>query len=163
MLGPVERDALVRRLFAHVVGVLQDGGLRVIALSPDPIDGPEVWLDEGDGLNRAVAAALRRLDTPVLIVHADLPKLADEDIDGILCAPGDVVVARSRDGGTSGLLLRRLIAPSFGPGSTAAHASLARRAGLRATVIDTPGFASDVDDERGLSASGACALRDMRP
>jgi 2-phospho-L-lactate guanylyltransferase (CobY/MobA/RfbA family) len=34
------------------------------------------------------------------------------------------------------------------------HADRARRAGLSASVLDIPGFALDVDDEAGLSASG---------
>jgi 2-phospho-L-lactate guanylyltransferase len=166
LLGPHERDGLVRALFAHVVSTLDQAGLRTIALAPDDIDAPdgiEVWRDEAPGLNRAVAAALRRLGEPVLIVHADLPRLAADDVDRVLTAPGDVVVARSHDGGTNGLLLRRLIAPSFGPGSAAAHASRARDSGLRATVVDTPGFALDVDDERSLSASGASVVRGTRP
>ncbi|MGH2758899.1 MAG: 2-phospho-L-lactate guanylyltransferase [Actinomycetota bacterium] len=166
VLGPLERDKLVRALFAHVVSTLDQAGLKTIALAPDAIDAPagvEVWRDAAPGLNRAIAAALRRLETPILIVHADLPRLQADDIDRVLTAPGDVVVARSRDGGTNGLLLRRLIAPGFGPGSAAAHASRARSAGLRATVIDTPGLALDVDDETSLSASGAWSVRGTRP
>lgn len=137
--------------------------MRTIALTPHAVEAPEVWRDEAPGLNRAVAAALARLDAPVLIVHADLPRLSPDDIDEVLGTAGDVVVARSRDGGTNGLLLRRKIAPSFGPGSAAAHAGDARAAGLRATVIDVPGFALDVDDERGLSASDASGVRGKRP
>jgi 2-phospho-L-lactate guanylyltransferase len=158
VLGPDERDALVRSLFEHVARVLLNAGLRVIALTPgelDPPDGVEVRHDEGAGLNQAVTAALPRVGAPVLVVHADLPLLEATDVDFLLASDADAVIARSDDGGTNGLLLQTLIAPAFGPESASRHAARARAAGLRAVVVDTPGFATDVDDEVGLSACAA--------
>jgi 2-phospho-L-lactate guanylyltransferase len=158
VLGPDERDALVRSLFDHVAAVVLEAGLRTVALTPgsiQPPDGVEVWPDEGAGLNRAVQAALLRTGVPVLVVHADLPLLSPADVDCVLASEADVVIARSEDGGTNGLLMRRLITPAFGSGSATLHASGARGAGLRVHVLDTPGFATDVDDEVGLSACAA--------
>lgn len=166
VLGPSERMRLVRELFEHVCAVLLDAGLVVAALSPTEIDVPdavELWRDEAAGLNAAVGAALARLPPPVLVVHADLPRLGPSDIDRVLGADADVVIARAHDGGTNGLLLRRMISPAFGRGSAVAHARRAREAGLRAYVAETPGFALDVDDESSLSACGAFSSRDMRP
>ena len=166
VLGPDERDALVRSLFEHVASVAVGAGLRVIALTPgdvDPLDGVEVWHDQKPGLNRAIGAALSTLGAPVLVIHADLPKLTTSDVDRVLADDADIVVARATDGGTNGLLLRTLIPPEFGRSSAARHASRARAAGLRAHVIDTPGFALDVDDESALSACGAVSFPGTRP
>jgi 2-phospho-L-lactate guanylyltransferase len=166
VLGPDERVRLVRTLFEHVASVTSDAGLRVVALTPgnlDPMDGIEVWQDEGSGLNRAVDAAVRRIGAPVLVVHADLPLLGTDDIDQVLASHADVVIARAHDGGTNGLLLRRLMTPAFGPSSASVHARRARSAGLRVHVVDLPGFALDVDDEVGLSACGAAFFPGTRP
>ncbi len=166
VLGPQERMGLVRALFEHVVSVVQDAGLPLVVLSPNEIsdlDGVEVWPDAKAGLNGAIDAALRRLGAPVFVIHGDLPLLGPADIDRVLGADADVVIARARDGGTNGLLLRRLIAPAFGPDSAAAHAARARASSLRTHVVDTPGFAMDVDDETSLSASGAAWLLGTRP
>jgi 2-phospho-L-lactate/phosphoenolpyruvate guanylyltransferase len=166
VLGPEERMRLIWELFSHVVSVIGHAGLRTIALASGRLDAPEgveVWRDEARGLNRAVAAATQRIGAPLIVVHADLPLLTTDDIDRVLASPGDVVVARAHDGGTNGLLLRQLIAPAFGRASALAHATRARRAGLRATVIDSPGFALDVDDESTLSASGVASVPRTRP
>jgi len=157
LLRPDERAALVRHLLDHVMEVLTHVGLRVVVLSPEPVDSretTETWTDEAPGLNAAVDAALVRLGPPVLVVHADLPLLSAADVESVLDTDSDVVVARSYDGGTNGLLLRTLVRPAFGVGSAAMHAERARRAGLSVSVLDLPGFALDVDDETGLSASG---------
>lgn len=153
--GP-DRARLVRRLLDHVLQVLLDAGLPVIALAPHDLDVPagvDHWRDGAPGLNRALSAALRRTGTPAIVVHADLPHLGVDDIDAMASADGDVTIARSRDGGTNALLLRRGIEPSFGPRSALRHAQRARAAGLRTLVIDRPGLAGDVDDVAGLSAS----------
>src|SRR5438128_2410619 len=109
VLGPKERMDLVRRLFEHVCEAVVGAGLQAIALSPVDIEAPiPVWLDEGPGLNGAVAGALRRTGLPALVVHADLPLLASSDVETLLDDPADVVVARSADGGTNALLLRTM-------------------------------------------------------
>lgn len=166
VLGPRERAELVRTLLDRVVTVLSDAGLRVVLLMPEreDISGAEVMTDQAHGLNAAVAAAIDRLGTPLLVVHADLPLLAASDVSRLLQDGADVVVARSYDAGTNGLLLRQPIRPAFGRASAAMHADRARRAGLAASVLDIPGFALDVDDEIGLSAcGGAGAFRYTRP
>lgn len=166
VLGPDERAELVRSLFEHVAAIAVTAGLRVIALTPGelgPKDGVEVWRDERSGLNRAIAASLHRIGAPVLVVHADLPLLAADDLDRVITTDADVVIARATDGGTNGLLLRHLIRPEFGKDSASRHARQARDAGLRAHVVDIPGFALDVDDEVGLSAYDAAFFPDMRP
>lgn len=168
VLGPDERIDLVRSLFEHVLAVTLDTGLPVIVLSPTDIEVPEsaeVWKDEEPGLNRAIGAALRKIGTPVLVVHADLPFLSTSDIERVLSSDADVVIARAHDGGTNGLLLRKPLAPAFGRDSALAHAAGARSARLRTEVIDTPGFAQDVDDERSLGklSAGGASFPGRRP
>jgi 2-phospho-L-lactate guanylyltransferase (CobY/MobA/RfbA family) len=85
--------------------------------------------------------------------------LSAKDVAQLLASDGDVVIARSFDGGTNGLLLRSLIAPAFGVLSAHEHAARARRAGLSCRVLDIPGFARDIDDAASLTAYGASFLR----
>jgi 2-phospho-L-lactate guanylyltransferase len=166
VLDARERAELVRTLLDRVVEVLTVVGLRIVVLTPEATDveGAEVWTDAAPGLNAAVAAALEKLGTPVLVVHADLPLVGAADVETVLADQTDVVIARSYDGGTNGLLLRAPLRPAFGVGSALMHADRARRAGLTASVLDIPGFAMDVDDEVGLSAcENAGVSRYTRP
>lgn len=142
-------------LFEHVVDVLQDCGLPVVALSPTPLERSpvEVWADDAPDLNAALGVVIERLGTPVLVVHADLPLLSIGDVHAVLADDADAVVARAVDGGTNGLLMRRPMRPAFGPGSAFEHAQAMRRLGGRASVLDLPGFALDVDDEPSLRST----------
>ena len=161
---PAARAALVRELFEHVVGVLGDAGLHVVALAPHPLpaEGIEVWRDGAPGLNAAVDDAVARTGVPVLIVHADLPALGASDVDAVLSSPADVVIGRALDGGTNALLMRRSIRVAFGPGSALMHARRARGQGLRAHVIDRPGLAVDVDNAAALTVLRGAAYQRRR-
>lgn len=157
VIGPDRRRAIVRSMFEHVVDVLRRRGLRVVVISPRPLDmdvDVETWIDSGAGLNTVLDDAVRRAGEPVLIVHGDLPLVRSDDIDAVLERDADVVIARARDGGTNALLMRERIRCAFGPSSALAHAARARKAGLRAHVLDRPGLALDVDDASSLMASG---------
>jgi 2-phospho-L-lactate guanylyltransferase len=157
VVEPRARAMLARSLFEHVTGVLVRAGLRTIALTPElhePIAPTmEVWHDAGRGLNGALRSALSRFRGPAFVVPADLPWLAPEDVWRALAEPGDVVVCRSTDGGTNGLLMRARIEPAFGPDSALAHARAARRAGLQARVVRIDGFERDLDDAGALRAA----------
>lgn len=166
VLSPDDRYALVHALLRRVVEQVELAGLATVALAPPgtpEVEGVQTWRDERPGLNAALSRALERLGTPAFVIHADLPRLRASDVQSVVGEDADVVVARARDGGTNGLLLRRAITPAFGPGSALVHASRARRRGLSARVMDVPGFALDVDDEAGLSASGAAWRPGRRP
>ena len=170
VLGAQERRELVRTMFEHVVSVLDACGLHVVALSPHPLpDSPyEVWTDAAPSLNAALDDAVRRAGTPALIMHADLPRVAAEDVEALLDIDGDIVIARARDGGTNALLMRERIRCAFGASSALAHAARARSAGLRTHVLDRPGLALDVDDGASLTASawrasGASIASSRRP
>lgn len=148
------RAALVRMWLDHVIGVIGSCGLEVIVLSPHELDvDAEVWLDQGAGLDQAVNDGISRAGHPAMVVHADLPRLGPEDIDVITGSDADVVIGRSRDGGTNALLVRRKFRARFGRSSALQHAHRARAAGLRAIVLDRPGLALDVDDSAALVKS----------
>jgi 2-phospho-L-lactate/phosphoenolpyruvate guanylyltransferase len=151
------RLELVRRLFAHATSVLHHVGLRIVVVAagdPPLADVPvDVVADPGRGLNAAVAAGLALTGYPALVVPADLPWLEPRSVERILSEPGDVVIARSRDGGTNALLLRRPLAPAFGADSALAHATTARADGSWARVVEIRGFSDDLDDEPALRAA----------
>jgi 2-phospho-L-lactate guanylyltransferase len=160
-LSASERHALMRGLFLHVLDV---------CMAAEPIDemlaivGDDVGValarqrsvtvvrDLGGDLNSALRQATARLspESTSLVVVADLPEVTVDDLEAVVSAGRQaptVLVAPTHDGGT-GALLRRpagIIAPSFGPGSAAAHLSAAQAAGVRAGVIVRRGLAHDVD------------------
>jgi 2-phospho-L-lactate guanylyltransferase len=162
VLGPRQRAELVERLLARVVEVVTESGLHAVVLSSEPAEvaGAEVWTDQAPGLNPAIDAALAQLPLPVIVIHADLPLLSAADIDAVIAVEADIVIARSYDGGTNGLLMHAPVRPAFGASSAYLHAQHARGAGLTASVLDLPGFAMDVDDEVGLSV---CASAGVSP
>lgn len=148
------RVELVGRLFAHTVGVLSDAALRVVVVCAGPMpavpEPVEVVADPGRGLDAAVRAGLEVAGLPALVVPADLPWISVSAVEQLLAELGDVVVVRSDDGGTNGLVLRRRFAPAFGPRSALVHAARARACGLRARVLDGGRSWQDLDDERAL-------------
>jgi 2-phospho-L-lactate/phosphoenolpyruvate guanylyltransferase len=81
---------------------------------------------------------------------ADLPLLTVEDLRHLhhLAATGrGLVIAPSRGGGTSALLLRppHAIPFAFGPASFAQHCRLAAEHGYGCVVYESPTLAFDVD------------------
>ncbi|MEX0868751.1 MAG: 2-phospho-L-lactate guanylyltransferase [Nitriliruptoraceae bacterium] len=99
-----------------------------------------------DASVRSAAAGLRATDE-LLVVMADLPCLTSVDVGRMLAAADAVVIARTDDGGTGGLLRRphNRIATAFGHDSAQAHQSLARAVGARTSVVTLDGFRRDVD------------------
>lgn len=159
-LSGEQRRMLMGGMFTHV--------LRTCAATPQ-ID--DVWAVVGDGAGAALAdaAGVRALREPApglnpalahatssvastaaLVVVADLPDLSPVDLRRVIAAGGSgagVVVGDTRDGGT-GALLRcppAVIPTAYGPASAGAHLDAARRAGVRAVLVASPGLARDVD------------------
>jgi 2-phospho-L-lactate guanylyltransferase len=164
VIDAAARRDLISRLSEHVMEVLGSLGLRVVALTPQPdqldvLSGQEVWADEATSLNAAIDRAVDRTGLPALVIHGDLPFVSSDDVNAMIDAPADVVIARARDGGTNALLMRKRIRSAFGTRSALAHAARARASGLRTHVIDRPGLALDVDDEASLSASASSRAR----
>jgi 2-phospho-L-lactate guanylyltransferase len=185
VLGPQDRARLVVALARHVVATLVGvpGVEAVLVVSADPesartamtgLVGPvhvlgqppdrpglDAALDVGrDAVVRAGSA--ERL----LVVHADLPALAADDVAALLAAPPPVVLAPDRAGtGTNALALEPADAPftfRFGPGSRAAHLAEARARGHSVTEVVRPGTATDLDTPADWAALDDAVRRRVR-
>ncbi len=166
VLTPAERSALVVLLARHVVGTLAGaaGVDEVLVVTADRrsaeaalagVTGPVRVVGQPAGhrgLNAAVdvgRAAAAAVGATLLVVHADLPALAGDDVAALLAAPAEVTLAPDRLGtGTNALVLRRPATPfafRFGAGSRAAHRAQAQAHGLTAAEVRRPGTAVDLD------------------
>lgn len=174
-LSAIERHALMRGLFLHVLDVCMaaeciDETLAIVSGDAGVALARQrsvtVVRDPGGDLNSALRYATVRLprESTSLVVVADLPQVTVDDLEAIVSAGRQaptVLVAPTHDGGTGALLRRpaRIIAPAFGPGSAAAHLLAAQAAGVRAGVIMRPGLAYDVDRPEDLDRLGNRRLR----
>jgi 2-phospho-L-lactate guanylyltransferase len=156
------RTALSRRLLTHVLRTAQasgmlagtlvvsrDAAVRALAAQQGAIPLPEPVPDLNAALEAARAAALERGADALLVLPADLPLLAAEDIAHLhaLVGRAPVVLVPSRTGGTNALALRPpgAIPFAFGEHSFAAHCALAAARGLAVEVWESPALALDVD------------------
>jgi 2-phospho-L-lactate guanylyltransferase len=103
-----------------------------------------------------VDAAVWRGAARVLLVPGDCPLLDTAEVDHLLAVarPGVTIVPDRHGTGTNALVLDPpdAMAPSFGPGSCARHAAIARAAGAVVRIIDVPSLAFDVDTPEDLAA-----------
>ncbi len=131
------------------------GPVRVVA-QPADRRGLNAAVDVG---RRAAAAA----DARLVVVHADLPALAGDDVAAVLAAPGPLALAADRLGtGTNALVLDRPATPfafHFGAGSLAAHRAEAAARGWDAVVVRRPGTAVDLDTPEDWAALPADVRR----
>ncbi len=122
--------------------------------------GHRVIEETGADLNAAVTQATKVLSgegcARVLVMPADLPLAAPEEIAAVLAAlaeaPGLALVPDRHGVGTNALACTPpdAIAPSFGAGSCARHLQAARNAGIPATVLRLPGLGLDIDTPEDL-------------
>lgn len=106
---------------------------------------------------RGIAAARERGAERVLAVPGDCPALDPGEVGALLAResrPGVVIVPDRHGSGTNALLLAPpgAVAPSFGVGSFARHAALARAAGAAIRVARLPSLELDVDTPEDLAA-----------
>ena len=168
-LSPVEREKLADQLFTHVTSVVSNhpGVTRVIVLSPvRPQSSIVRWrADRGRGLNAELEALRKELRAEdLLVLHADLPLLAAQDVTAMISAArqtGVSIAPDHRETGTNAVAIQneRSFPFAFGSGSLAAHVaatggetSLVRRIGL-ALDIDLP---EDLDlaEQQGFVRDG---------
>ena len=116
-----------------------------------------LWEGRRRGLNPALDFAMKEVpsDSPVLIIHADLPLLTAYDVDNLVRKAGNCSLALvpSKDGmGTNAILMRspNMIRLAFGKGSFHRHDVFARKTKLAFRVIRIHGAAFDIDDEQDL-------------
>lgn len=166
-LDVAERASLSGAMLADVTSALRGarGVDRVVVAASGPAAAAaasalalEVLIDPptSRSLDDAVAAARRSLGAigGLLVVTADLPRLAIEDVEQLLNVDAPVAVAPTDDGGTGGLLRRPpdVVGTAYGPGSAAAHRALAEARGVPAEIVDAVGFRHDVDTWADLVA-----------
>lgn len=107
-----------------------------------------------------IAAAVARGAERVLCVPGDCPALDPVEVATLLDEADrrprpEVVIIPDRHGtGTNGLLLSppNAIAPSFGPGSCARHATLAHEAGVSCRIASPSSLLLDIDTSADLAA-----------
>ena len=145
------RERLAATMFDHVariIAAVPRVSETIVLAEQSPSGWSGGWIrDAGRGLNRELSAARAKLaDRPVLIVHADLPLLAPEEVLALIdAAAGAGAIAPDRHGtGTNALALPPGIAPcfAFGPASFARH-RLAM--GFGAPIVRRPGLTHDLD------------------
>lgn len=159
VLPPPRRIRLNRKLFRHTLGAVCSvfAPERVIIVSRDAAllgiaaaAGAQALTEHGCELNDALTQALQ-LPAPedsLLAISTDLPTLGPDDLQAMLAAPGQVVLAPDRAGrGTNALLMRPAgcIPFSFGEDSLARHQQAAEARGLEVSIISRPGLAFDLD------------------
>ncbi|MFA9444782.1 2-phospho-L-lactate guanylyltransferase [Egicoccus sp. AB-alg6-2] len=158
-LSPERRAALAGAMLADVCDALAVAAVDALvvvaggeaAAAAACALGLEVVLDPPgcDGLDAALWAAQQRVGPvgALLVVTADLPRLAADDVTAVLDTDAEVVVAPTDDGGTGGLLRRPgdVMPTAYGPRSARRHRIEAAARGLRVATCHRPGFATDVD------------------
>jgi 2-phospho-L-lactate guanylyltransferase len=167
-LTGVERAGLAQAMFSDVLAALRGTTQidRVVVFTASDevarmarLSGFDVAVEECvDGHSAAVNRMLDRLSADSSIVFSiasDLPALTANDIDFVMTNLSEpFTILPSRDGtGTNGLVfqLPARILVEYGEGSFRRHLSKASAAGLRADVLNVPGFALDIDTPEDLN------------
>lgn len=165
ILADAERAELNRWLLEHTLSTLAEtrGIEETLVISRDPealalardFQARTLQEDATSRLNaalgRATAVARMHNITGVLVLPADLPLVAVEDIESLLeksqRRPGVVIAPDRHEDGTNALLVRPagLIQYEFGPHSFARHCELAHKADARLEIVHRPALALDLD------------------
>ena len=165
-LTAAERERLTRAMLEHVAGAVRgaDHVDEVCLLGPSRLGLPDdmpLLADPGTGLNPALQSALAWIcgqgASRLIVIHADLPKLASLDVQLLaVVPPGEIAIAPDRHGtGTNALSLPIPEAQgftfAFGPDSFALHNREAGRLGLKVETIHSQGLARDIDEPADLA------------
>lgn len=158
-------EALSERMLHHVVTTLRGNPIvrQVTLLAEQPHRSwPIDWLpDPGGGLNAALREAANAFPFRLLVMHADLPALCDDDVEALFVgASAGAAIAPDRHGiGTNALALHdaRGFDFAFGPDSFARHREMLPGA----VVVDRDGLAFDIDFPADLAL--LAARRDVTP
>jgi 2-phospho-L-lactate guanylyltransferase len=150
----LRREAALAMLGDVLHACLGTGAVRVV--TDDPAArlvaaelGAALVDDPGGGQGAAVAAGLRGLGGPVLVVNADLPCARASDLNALGVPPraGSLSIVEARDGTTNALGLPRpsAFAPLYGPGSAGQFRAHARALGLGFQDLALRNLEDDVD------------------
>jgi 2-phospho-L-lactate/phosphoenolpyruvate guanylyltransferase len=159
--------AMVGDVLAALAAVPQIDQVLVVTAQPLAV-GDAVIIDDPEEAGQSAAAA-RGIDAAlvrgadrVLLVPGDCPALDPRELTDLLASRGEVVIVPDRHGtGTNALLLQppAVMPPSFGAGSCARHAALARAAGATVKVRELRSLSLDVDTPGDLAALRAALRR----
>jgi 2-phospho-L-lactate guanylyltransferase len=164
-LSEEERTHLNQVLLEHTLKTLNElkEVEQVLVISRDPQAltiarsyGARTVREDGaphlnTALTRATVVSKVYATSGVLVLPADLPLLAHQDILALIERSGDppvVVIAPDRHKkGTNGLLISPagLIEYDFGEDSFQRHCERARKAGARLEIVDLPSLGLDLD------------------
>lgn len=160
VLSPLERAALTLAMLEDVLDACREhAGWETWVVSPDETvlevaarRKVKAVIEESGPLAKAIAQVERlakeRGADALAIVPGDLPTLTGDALGRALHTLGSVVLAPSRDGLGTSLLLRRpprCIPARFGPDSLARHRDLAEQRGLPVAIVHESTLAFDVD------------------
>ena len=165
VLAPLERAALTLAMLEDVLDACRDNpGWETWVVSPDETvlevaasRKVRSIVEESGPLARSIAQVERlakeRGADALAILPGDLPTLTGDALGRALRTLGSVVLAPSRDGLGTSLLLRRpprCIAARFGPDSLARHRAQAEERGLPVAIVHESTLAFDVDVPQDL-------------
>ncbi len=163
LLDPPARARLGKAVAAHTAQAVAAAGAEPVLVTGDA--GVARWArrqglgavrESGPGLDAAAASAVAAAaGRPWLVLHADLPLVTADDVRAVLdrLDAGAVVLAPSRDGGTTALAAPEPRFPfAYGPASFHRHL---RAAAGRAAVVVRLGLALDLDHPADLVAARA--------
>jgi len=187
------RASLIAAMARHVTDVALSAPsiAQVVIVTRDTdfvervMHGREVGIlaqpDDAIGLNGALAVgrawAMGACDVSgILILHADLPLLAVDDVEEMLDQPADLVIAADRHHvGTNAMVMcwnptdERSVRQAesfnlhFGAGSFRAHLAEAHRAGYTPSIVLQPGTELDLDTLGDWNALPAHIRRALDP
>ena len=162
-LTPGERAVVSRQMLVHLLDVAADSpllaGILVVSRDPQVLSlaaqaGAVLLLERSEGINaaleQAATVAAERGGQAILVLPADLPLIAREDIAQLvqqLPSPRGICLAASKDGGSNALAVQPIGAMpfAFGVDSFRRHRALAQAAGLPIHIVDSPTLAVDLD------------------
>ncbi len=151
VLSPAQRASLAFQMSEHVQATLRDAGISPVRV----VNGDH---DLNADVQEAAVVAQMQGATDLLLVMADLPYLATDDIAALIEAgrKSEVVIAEAKDGGTNALLLKPPTAMRFAfsreQPSARSHAEHARANGIEPVILKRPGLARDIDTPDDLAA-----------
>ena len=150
-----ERQALALAMLADVLAACRGVGTTVVVTPDGEVariaaeHEAEVVDDPGSGQGAAVAAALRGVVGPVLVVNADVPCVVSQDLRLLEAATPEhgLAYVEASDGTTNalGLSAPALFAPLYGPGSAERFRHHAHTLGAEGVPAAIPNLADDVD------------------
>jgi 2-phospho-L-lactate guanylyltransferase len=150
-----DRGVLALAMLADVLAACSGLGDTVVVTSDRGAEevaqagGARIAADPGGGQGAAVASVLAGLSGTVLVVNADLPCAAPDDIRLLHAATPDdgLVFVPARDGTTNALALSSpsLFAPLYGAGSADRFRRHAETLGVEAVEAAIANLADDVD------------------